>query len=64
MLSSCRAANTDFRNSLSPYVYHPSLLAGLPGYILYPYRAAVDRFHLVILHLHVHVKGSTGECRL
>ena len=40
--------------------YSPLLPAGPPGYIPYQYRAAVCRFELVVLHLPVHVKRSTG----
>ena len=36
----------------------------LQGYILYRYKAVVCRFELVVLPLLVHVKGSTGVCRL
>ena len=50
--------------SLSFDIYHPSLSAGFPGYVLCSYRAAVDKFWLVVLHLHVRVKGSIGERRL
>ena len=32
--------------------------------ILCPYKAFVDRLSLVVQHLHAHVKGSVGECRL
>ena len=42
--SLCCAARTDFPDSLTTHLYCPSLLAGLPGYILYWHRAAVDRF--------------------
>ena len=37
--------------------YHPSLSVGLPYYIMYQYRAVVDRFSLVALSLLVCVKG-------
>ena len=37
---------------------HPLLPGGLPGYILCPYRAFVDKY------LRVRVKGSIGERRL
>ena len=42
----------DFPDTLSPFVYYPSLPAGLLDYILCPHR--VDKFLLVIQHLHVH----------
>ena len=51
-LSSCCVASTDFPDSLSPL-----LLADLVDYILFPYRILVDKFKLVIQHLHVRVKG-------
>ena len=52
--SSCHAARTDFPNSLSRSLsplslfltihhYPPSFPAGLPGYILCPYRTVVDK---------------------
>ena len=40
--------------------YRPLLPAGPQGYIPYRHRAAVCRFELIVLRLHVHVKGSTG----
>ena len=40
--------------------YRPSILGGLPCYILYQYRAVMDRFLLVALLLLIHVRGSTG----
>ena len=46
--------------SLATPPYHPLLPAGPQGYIPYQYRAAVCRFELVILPLHVHVKDSKG----
>ena len=46
--------------SLTTTPYRPLLLAGPQGYILYRHKAAVCRFQLVVLPLHVHVKGSTG----
>ena len=53
--SSCRAASTDFPNSLAIRHYHPSLLAGLPGYIQCPYKAVlVGRPTLVRLCEGVH----------
>ena len=45
--------------SLATALYRPLLPAGLKGYIPYRHRAAVCRFELVVLLLHVHVKGST-----
>ena len=67
--SSCPVVSTDFPDSLSfslslnICLYHPSLLAGPLDYIPYPNRAVVERFLLVIQHLHVRVEGSIGECR-
>ena len=60
-LSSGWAASADFPYSLTIHRYHPSLPAGLPDYILYPYRTTVGRFLLVSQHWHVHVKGSIRE---
>ena len=42
----------------SPYCLSP--LAGLQGYILYPHRAAVCMFELVVLLLLGHIWGSIG----
>ena len=61
--SSSRAASTDFL-PFTTHLYHPSLPAGLPGYILCPYRSVVDKFQLVVLRLRVRVKGSMEEHRL
>ena len=44
--------------------YRPLLPAGPQGYIPYRHRDAECRFELVVLPLHVHVKGSTGVLRL
>ena len=53
------------RISLTPSrFYHPLLQAGLLDYILCPYRAVVDKFQLVIQHLHVRAQGYVGERRL
>ena len=41
-----------------------SLLVGPQGYILYPHRAAVCRFELVVLLLLGHMRGSIGEHHL
>ena len=49
------------RPSLTTSPYRLLLPAGLQGNIPYRHRAAVCRFELVVLPLHVHVKGSTGE---
>ena len=61
--SSCGATNMDFPDFLSLShticLYYPSLLAGSLDYILCPYRAVVDMFYML-----VHVKRSTGKCRL
>ena len=46
--------------SLANPPYRPLLPAGPQGYIPYLHRAAVCRFKLVFLPLHVNVKGSTG----
>ena len=46
--------------SLTTPPYQPLLPAGPQGYIPYRHRAAVCRFELVVLPLHVHMKGSTG----
>ena len=48
-------------SSLTTHPYCPSLPGGLPGYILYPYRAVIDKFLVVIQRLHVQVKRSIGE---
>ena len=66
---SCYAASTDFPNSLSLSLslslairlYHPLLPTGLQDYILRLKKVIVDKFLLVDQHLHVCVKGSTGE---
>ena len=50
--------------SFATRLYRPSLPAGLQGYLLYRRRAVVYKFLLVVLPLLVHVKGSTGVCRL
>ena len=50
--------------SLATHFYHPSLPEGLPGYILYQYRAVVDRFEQVTQPLLEHVKWSTWVHRL
>ena len=42
----------------SPWLYCPSLPWGLPGYILYRYRAVVYSFLLVVLPLLVYVKWN------
>ena len=47
--------------SLAIRVCHPSLPVGLPVDILCLYRAVVDTFLLVVLHLPIHMKGSIGE---
>ena len=47
-------------HSLATPPYRSLLPVGLQGYIPYLHRAAVCRFELVVLHLLVHVKGSTG----
>ena len=61
--SSCRVCSHGFpKLSLFIRLYHTSLPAGLPGYILCT--AVVDRFLLVVQHLQVHVKKSTREHRL
>ena len=44
--------------SLSPFIYHPSLPVGLLDYIMWPYRAFVDKFQLVVKHLCVHRRTS------
>ena len=38
--------------------------AGIQDYILCVYRAVVNKFYLVVQHLHVSVKGYIEECRL
>ena len=40
--------------------YRPLLLEGPQGYMSYWHRAAICMFELVVLPLHVYVKGSTG----
>ena len=47
--------------SLAIPLYPPSISAGLLNYILCPYRAVVDKFQLVVLHLRIRVKGSINE---
>ena len=47
-------------SSLATPPYRPLFAAGLQSYIPYRHRAAVCRFMLVVLPLHVYVKGSTG----
>ena len=43
--SSCRAANMDLPEPLSPFrIYHLSHPGGIPVYILYRHRAVVYRF--------------------
>ena len=39
-------------------------LTDFPDYILCLYTDVVDKFLLVVQHLHVHVNGSIGKCRL
>ena len=56
--SSCRATGFPWISLTTP-PYRPLLPAGPQGYTPYRHRAAVCRFELVILPLHVHVKGST-----
>ena len=43
-ISSCRAAHTNFHDSLATRLYRPSLPAGLLDYIQCPYRAVVNKF--------------------
>ena len=63
--SSCCTASTDLPNPLpTTFLYRLQLPAGLQGYILYRHRAVVCKLELVVLPLLVHVKGSTGVCRL
>ena len=38
-------------------LYHSSLPVGLPGYILYRHRTAVDKYYLAVQPLLVHVRG-------
>ena len=47
-------------SSLATPPYYPLLLVGPRGYIPYQLRAAVCMFELIVLPLHVHVKGFTG----
>ena len=53
--------NADFPDSLflTIRLYRSWLLAGLPGSIMYPYRAMIDKF-LVVQHLLVRERGSIG----
>ena len=60
-ISSCRAASTDFIDSLGIRLYHPSLPTCPLDYIVCPYRAVIDRLRLVVQHFLVRMKGSTGE---
>ena len=48
------------RLSLIIRLYHPLRLVGL---ILCPYSAVIDKFKLIVQHLHVRVKESRGERR-
>ena len=41
-------------------LWQPSLPADFEDHILCPYIAVVDKFSLVVQHLHVHVKASIG----
>ena len=50
--------------SLTIHPYHPSLVAGLLGYILCPYRADVTKSLLVGQHWHVLVQDSQAESLL
>ena len=50
--------------SLAIRLSHPLLPASPLENILCPYRTVVDKFLLVVKHLHVCVKGSIGERRL
>ena len=50
--------------SLTIRFYLPSFFAGPLDYTLYPYRTDVDRFLLVVQHLHVRVKRSLRERHL
>ena len=50
--------------SLAIHLYHPSFLTDPLDYILCPYRAVIDRFQLVIQHLHIRVKGPIEERHL
>ena len=49
--------------SLTLFLY-PSVLAGLPNYILCPHRANVNKFLLVNQHWHDKLKESIGERHL
>ena len=57
-------AQNSFSLSLSIHLNHPSLPAGLLTFILYSYRAAVDKFLFVGHHLHIGAKGFIVECCL
>ena len=50
--------------SLAILLFHPSPPAGLLDNIQCPYRAIVDKFLLVVKHMHILVKGSIGERRI
>ena len=56
VIMSCRQHGYP-RPSLATSPYHPSLLAGLQGYIPYPHVAALCMFELVVLLLLGHVRG-------
>ena len=45
---------------LATSFYHPSLPAGLPGYILYPYSAVIDKFWLVVPLSRIRVNVRTS----
>ena len=47
----------DIPDPLLPPPYRSTLLAGLQGYIPYPYKATVCMFELVVLLLHGHMWG-------
>ena len=57
-------AGISLRLTLSIRPYNPSLLVGLPNYILCPYRTDTNKFLLVGQHWNVHVLGSIEERHL
>ena len=50
--------------SLTIHLSHSSLPTGFLDYIQCLYRAVVDKFQLVVQHLHVSMKRLLGECHL
>ena len=62
IMSQCQHGSSG--HFLATHIYRPSLPGGLQGYILYRHRVVVYRSLLVVLHMLIHVKGSSGVCHL